>query len=98
LKYLPSSFSQGITCYSDLFSVYLTGIQNNYADEDIKKFSEVIRKLQTLDTDRRGSNNLRMKSWGDTVNEIQVAAEVAAVDMTIALREIQQFKALKRPE
>jgi len=39
-----------------------------------------------------------MKSWGDTVNEMQVAAEVAAVDMTIALREIQQFKASKRTE
>ena len=53
----------GINSYIDLYANYCQALQNNYDYEDVKKFSEVVLKLNALDQDTQGTSTLRMKNW-----------------------------------
>lgn len=41
----------GIKSYPDLMAVYFNALQNDYDAEDIRKFSYVVRNLQSYDLD-----------------------------------------------
>ena len=77
-------------------AVYFNSLQNDYEAEDIRKFSYVVRNLQSYDFDNHSMSltaptPLRMKDWNPDqhVTQQQIENEMAYIDFECDLKEIQ---------